>query len=50
MIFRPYYYYDTGCAAYVFGCGSMGNTKKLKHPHAAFVNLVRRFPILGISL
>lgn len=23
MIFRPYYY-DTGCAAYVFGCGTVG--------------------------
>lgn len=24
MIFRPFYYYDTGCAAYVFGCGTVG--------------------------
>jgi hydroxyacylglutathione hydrolase len=24
MIFRPYYYYETGCAAYLFGCGSLG--------------------------
>src|SRR3954452_11971919 len=24
MIFRPYYYYDTGCAAYLLGCGSVG--------------------------
>ena len=24
MIFRPYYYYDLGCAAYVFGCGTLG--------------------------
>ena len=24
MILRPYYYYDKGCAAYVFGCGSLG--------------------------
>ena len=24
MIFRPYYYYETGCAAYVFGCGGQG--------------------------
>jgi hydroxyacylglutathione hydrolase len=23
MIFRPYYYYDLGCAAYVFGCGTL---------------------------
>jgi hydroxyacylglutathione hydrolase len=24
MIFRPFYYYDRGCAAYVFGCGTLG--------------------------
>jgi glyoxylase-like metal-dependent hydrolase (beta-lactamase superfamily II) len=24
MIFRPFYYYDLGCAAYVLGCGSAG--------------------------
>lgn len=24
MIFRPYYYFDTGCAAYVLGCGGLG--------------------------
>ena len=24
MIFRPYHYFETGCAAYVFGCGGMG--------------------------
>jgi hydroxyacylglutathione hydrolase len=24
MIFWPYYYYDLGCAAYVFGCGTLG--------------------------
>ena len=24
MIFRPFYYYDTGCAAYLFGCGTLG--------------------------
>lgn len=24
MIFRPYYYFETGCAAYLFGCGSKG--------------------------
>lgn len=24
MIFRPFYYFDTGCAAYVFGCGGQG--------------------------
>jgi hydroxyacylglutathione hydrolase len=24
MIFRPYYYFETGCAAYLFGCGGHG--------------------------
>jgi hypothetical protein len=24
MIFRPFYYFDTGCAAYVFGCAGEG--------------------------
>ena len=24
MIFKPFYYFDTGCAAYVFGCGTVG--------------------------
>jgi hydroxyacylglutathione hydrolase len=24
MIFRPYYYFETGCAAYLFGCGTIG--------------------------
>jgi hydroxyacylglutathione hydrolase len=24
MIFRPFHYFDTGCAAYVFGCGGLG--------------------------
>lgn len=24
MIFKPFHYFDTGCAAYVFGCGSLG--------------------------
>jgi len=24
MIFKPYHYFDTGCAAYLFGCGSLG--------------------------
>jgi glyoxylase-like metal-dependent hydrolase (beta-lactamase superfamily II) len=24
VIFRPFHYFDTGCAAYVFGCGSVG--------------------------
>lgn len=24
MIFKPFYYFDTGCASYVFGCGTLG--------------------------
>jgi hydroxyacylglutathione hydrolase len=24
MIFRPYHYFDTGCATYLFGCSSLG--------------------------
>jgi glyoxylase-like metal-dependent hydrolase (beta-lactamase superfamily II) len=24
MIFKPYYYFETGCAAYLFGCGGLG--------------------------
>lgn len=24
MILKPYYYYETGCAAYLFGCGGLG--------------------------
>src|SRR5688572_13253867 len=24
MIVRPYYYFETGCAAYLFGCGTLG--------------------------
>ena len=24
MIFRPYYYFRTGCASYLFGCGGLG--------------------------
>ena len=23
MIFRPFYYFDRGCAAYLFGCGTL---------------------------
>jgi hydroxyacylglutathione hydrolase len=24
MIFKPFYYFETGCAAYLFGCGGLG--------------------------
>ena len=26
MIFRPFYYYDLGCAAYLLGCGTLGQS------------------------
>ncbi len=33
MIFRPFYYFDRGCAAYLFGCGTLmkGETILLFH-------------------
>lgn len=34
MIFRPFYRFETGCAAYVFGCGSQG-TCCVVDPHEA---------------
>src|SRR5947207_5682380 len=24
MIFRPFYHFESGCAGYVFGCGTLG--------------------------
>src|SRR5262245_47133844 len=24
MIFKPFHYFDSGCAAYLFGCGTVG--------------------------
>ena len=24
MIFRPFYHFETGCAGYLFGCGTLG--------------------------
>lgn len=24
MIFKPYYYFETGCAAYLWGCAGLG--------------------------
>ena len=24
MSFKPYYHFETGCAAYLFGCGGQG--------------------------
>ena len=26
MIFRPFYHFETGCAGYVFGCGTVGKS------------------------
>ncbi len=34
MIFQPYYYPETGCAAYVVGCGGLGKCAVVD-PHAA---------------
>lgn len=32
MIFKPYYHFETGCASYLFGCGSLG-TCAVVDPH-----------------
>jgi hydroxyacylglutathione hydrolase len=37
MIFRPFYYYDLGCAAYLFGCGTLG-TCAVVDPRASDVD------------
>ena len=40
MIFKPFYYYETGCAAYLFGCGSLGKCAVVdahEHDIAAYV-------------
>jgi glyoxylase-like metal-dependent hydrolase (beta-lactamase superfamily II) len=42
MIFRPFYYYDLGCAAYLLGCGTLGKCAVVDartddvQPYAAF--------------
>lgn len=42
MIFRPFYYYDLGCAAYLLGCGTLGRCAVVDprageaHTYAAF--------------
>lgn len=33
MIFRPYYYFETGCAAYLFGCGGLGKCAVVDAQH-----------------
>lgn len=42
MIFRPYYYFETGCAAYVFGCGSLGKCAVVD-PQAHDIDVYARF-------
>jgi hydroxyacylglutathione hydrolase len=37
MFFRPFYRYETGCAAYVFGCGGLGKACVVD-PHEADVD------------
>src|SRR5262245_65851697 len=42
MIFRPFHYFDTGCAAYVFGCGTVGECAVVD-PQARDVDTYREF-------
>jgi glyoxylase-like metal-dependent hydrolase (beta-lactamase superfamily II) len=42
MIFRPYYYFQTGCAAYLFGCGGKGKCAVVD-AHEEDVNEYARF-------
>ncbi|MEO6096503.1 MAG: MBL fold metallo-hydrolase, partial [Fibrobacteria bacterium] len=42
MIFRPYYYYETGCATYLFGCGGKGKCAVVD-PHEADVDAYLAF-------
>jgi hydroxyacylglutathione hydrolase len=42
MIFKPYYYFETGCAAYLFGCGSLGKCA-LVDPHEEDVDAYAAF-------
>lgn len=40
MIFKPFYYYETGCAAYLFGCGGLGKCAVVdahEHDIAAYI-------------
>jgi hydroxyacylglutathione hydrolase len=32
VIFKPYYYFETGCASYLFGCGSLGKCAVVDAP------------------
>jgi hydroxyacylglutathione hydrolase len=42
MIFRPYYSFETGCAAYVFGCGGLAKCAVVD-PHEADVDAYVQF-------
>lgn len=42
MIFKPYYYFETGCAAYLFGCGSVGKCAVVD-PHERDVDAYLEF-------
>jgi len=42
MIFRPYYYFETGCAAYLFGCGTLGKCAVVD-PHEEDIEGYRAF-------
>jgi hydroxyacylglutathione hydrolase len=40
MIFKPFYYFETGCAAYLFGCGGLGKCAVVdahQHDIAAYI-------------
>ena len=42
MIFRPYYYFETGCATYLFGCGTLGKCAVVD-PHQEDIESYRAF-------
>jgi hydroxyacylglutathione hydrolase len=42
MIFKPYYYFKTGCSAYLFGCGGLG-TCAVVDPHEEDVDEYSEF-------
>ncbi len=44
MIFRPFYYYDLGCAAYLLGCGTVGRCAVVD-PRAEDVNSYVAFAV-----
>jgi hydroxyacylglutathione hydrolase len=42
MIFKPFYYFDTGCASYLFGCGTVGKCAVVD-PQARDVDAYQQF-------